>query len=247
MYEAFTLFETIHGDLQTLADATTKISNEQKKVARRREKAAQQQAQAYYEAVPAQSGQEIAPTTEKVEAAAPQNEAPQTEDSHFKRYVGHLCLFLSDPRDRENTTVLVTGLSAGTDKTALETFFANVCTPSRSSANAQCGHIREIAVLSDDDSISALVEFKYVDAVPRALELDQQKLNKAKVHISMLWRSTLFVTNFPRETDDAAMRQMFSQVSAVSQSCPMTNVSMGRYCKLAGQLANLQIPDDSAT
>ena len=33
----------------------------------------------------------------------------------------------------------------------------------------------------------------------------------------MLWRSTLFVTNFPRDMDDDGMRKLFSQVRSYSE------------------------------
>ena len=62
------------------------------------------------------------------------------------------------------------------------------------------------------EGTAATVEFRFADAVPAALARDGKKLGGQVVAISMLWRSTLFVTNFPRDTDDAAMRQMFGQV-----------------------------------
>lgn len=62
------------------------------------------------------------------------------------------------------------------------------------------------------DGTAATVEFRFADAVPTALARDGKKLGGQVVAITMLWRSTLFVTNFPRDTDDAAMRQMFGQV-----------------------------------
>jgi hypothetical protein len=59
----------------------------------------------------------------------------------------------------------------------------------------------------------ALLEFRFADAVPRALEKDGKKMAGRLINVSMFWRSTLFVTNFPRHMDDAAMRQMFGQAS----------------------------------
>ena len=58
----------------------------------------------------------------------------------------------------------------------------------------------------------ALVEFRFADAVPRALEKDGKKLMGRTIHVSMLWRSTLFVTNFPRHMDEAGLLEMFGQV-----------------------------------
>jgi len=58
----------------------------------------------------------------------------------------------------------------------------------------------------------AILEFRFADAVARALARDGKKLAGRTIHVSMLWRSTLFVTNFPRHIDEAALRDMFSQV-----------------------------------
>ena len=66
------------------------------------------------------------------------------------------------------------------------------------------------------EGTAATVEFRFADAVPATLARDGKKLGGQVVAISMLWRSTLFVTNFPRDTDDAAMRQMFGQVGCRS-------------------------------
>lgn len=59
---------------------------------------------------------------------------------------------------------------------------------------------------------SALVEFKKAEAIPDVLEKDKKKFEGTPVSVSMLWRSTLFVTNFPREMDDAGIRNLFKQV-----------------------------------
>lgn len=59
---------------------------------------------------------------------------------------------------------------------------------------------------------SALVEFKKAEAIPHVLEKDKKKFEGTPVSVSMLWRSTLFVTNFPREMDDEGIRNLFKQV-----------------------------------
>lgn len=59
---------------------------------------------------------------------------------------------------------------------------------------------------------SALVEFKKAEAIPDVLEKDKKKFEGTPVSVSMLWRSTLFVTNFPREMDDGSIRNIFKQV-----------------------------------
>ncbi len=87
-------------------------------------------------------------------------------------------------------------------------------------AHAQCGSIRETSILTENEvTDAALVEFRQVEAVPAALARDRKKLDGREVSVSMLWRSTLFVTNFSRDSDDAALRQLFSQVSGLRGFC----------------------------
>jgi len=86
VYEAMLQFETIHGDLSTLADATSKIEAEQQKLARRREKANQEQLQQYYAAAPV-AQPEATQATQEVEVRQEQPQPEAMDDSHFKRYV----------------------------------------------------------------------------------------------------------------------------------------------------------------
>lgn len=118
-------------------------------------------------------------------------------------------------RDREHTTVLVNGFAKGADATRMDAFFAEVCFSCCPWLMfGKCGPIRETVLLSNAEQATnaALVEFRQVEAVPAALLRDHKKLDGREVSVSMLWRSSLFVTNFAREIDDAALRQMFSQV-----------------------------------
>ncbi|WWD18688.1 hypothetical protein CI109_103142 [Kwoniella shandongensis] len=95
-------------------------------------------------------------------------------------------------------------------------------------ADAQCGRVRETIVLSDDNvtTDSALVEFKLAEAIPLVLAKDHRKLDGNEISISMLWRSTLFVTNFPREMDDEAIRRLFGQTRWPSRKYSDTR----RFC-----------------
>ncbi|EIW67704.1 hypothetical protein TREMEDRAFT_69686 [Tremella mesenterica DSM 1558] len=84
----------------------------------------------------------------------------------------------------------------------------------------QCGPIRETTILSEHehDHIAALVEFRDVDSIPDALTRDRKKLAGNEVAVSMLWRSTLFITNFPRSMDDAGIRQLLSSYGLILQT-----------------------------
>jgi hypothetical protein len=70
VYEAYIQFETVHGDLGSLLQATTHIEKEQEKVTRRREKVAQQQMEQYHMAA-------AEPAATEVEVAAPVEAAPE--------------------------------------------------------------------------------------------------------------------------------------------------------------------------
>lgn len=73
--------------------------------------------------------------------------------------------------------------------------------------------MREITLVDAESDKSALVEFRHVDAIPPALARDRKKLDGHEVSVSMLWRSTLFVTNFDKNVDDEQVRELFGQVS----------------------------------
>ncbi|WVQ78414.1 hypothetical protein IAT38_000500 [Cryptococcus sp. DSM 104549] len=223
VYEAFIQFETIHGTLETLSKTKKKIEVAQEKLAKRREKEAQE-AQAYQEMYAAQvaiTGDAPVPAAAEVPAAlvaeaeamdvdpkedasAPAASAPAavaapkaaaSDEIHIKR-------------DREHTTVLVSGLPKGIDARRVEQFFA------------ECGAIRETTVLRNDGNThdSALVEFKSADSIPEVLAKDQRQFSGSPVSVSMLWRSTLFVTNFPRDEDDTGIRKLFGQYGRILET-----------------------------
>ncbi|KAK8858792.1 hypothetical protein IAR55_003022 [Kwoniella newhampshirensis] len=52
---------------------------------------------------------------------------------------------------------------------------------------------------------------RQAEAIPLVLAKDHRKFEGSEISISMLWRSTLFVTNFPREMDDEGIRNLFGQ------------------------------------
>lgn len=50
------------------------------------------------------------------------------------------------------------------------------------------------------------------DNIPTALTRDKKRIKKQEVAVHLGWKSTLYVTNFPEGTDDAAIRDLFGQV-----------------------------------
>lgn len=73
-------------------------------------------------------------------------------------------------------------------------------------------------MMPGDEFDAALVEFRFADAVPAALDKDRKKIGGNEIRIVMLWRSTLYVTNFSKNADDAALRKMFSQYGNILQT-----------------------------
>ena len=49
--------------------------------------------------------------------------------------------------------------------------------------------------------------------VPAALTRDKKKINDVEIEVSVAWKSTLYVTNFPENSDDASIRELFGKVS----------------------------------
>lgn len=70
----------------------------------------------------------------------------------------------------------------------------------------------------EQDTSSALIEFRRVEAVPAALARDRKKIDNHEVHISMLWRSTLFITNFPKDADDESIRKLLAPFGRIIHS-----------------------------
>lgn len=69
-------------------------------------------------------------------------------------------------------------------------------------------------MLPGDETDAAMVEFRNADAIPAALDKNQKKMDGGSaIHVAMLWRATLYVTNFPKAMDDASLRKLFEQVS----------------------------------
>lgn len=75
--------------------------------------------------------------------------------------------------------------------------------------------MRECTIVPGNDTDSALVEFQTAESVPDALDKDHKKLDSSEIRVTMLWRSTLFVTNFSKDTDDKGIRKLFEQVGVV--------------------------------
>lgn len=140
VYSAFEMFENVHGTLESLTAARSAIDHEKKRLTRRREKqAAQEQAAAVaqYQAAEAAAAADATPV-EVTEAAEP----IQVDGAEIVPEVAAAASLpvpapvpaletKTEPvpevkRDRENTSVIVSGLKKGTEATKLDEFFASV-------------------------------------------------------------------------------------------------------------------------
>ncbi|EAL22747.1 hypothetical protein CNBB1950 [Cryptococcus deneoformans B-3501A] len=205
IYEAFIQLEVVHGTPQTLQDTRKKIEKEQEKVAKRREKAAAE-ANAYQEQY----------TTAAIQGAAAGAVDAVMGDGESKgadptQEATDMAVAASADLSAAPVAVVQSGKDNG-EEVHLKR--------DREHTTVLCGPVRETTILVDEDAMhdSALVEFKKAEAIPDVLEKDKKKFEGTPVSISMLWRSTLFVTNFPREMDDGGIRNLFRQYGRILET-----------------------------
>lgn len=109
-------------------------------------------------------------------------------------------------RDREFASVMVSGLPADTTEADLRTFFRD------------CGPIfrlvgpRAVDAVDEDGqpTSAALVEFTDRDSANAARTRDWKKVRGASVRVTLSYLCTLYVTNFPPDASDEAVRDRFA-------------------------------------
>ena len=102
-------------------------------------------------------------------------------------------------RDRENSTITVTNLGADVVELDLRKFFRD------------CGTIKSVNIVphANNGTAVATVEFETPEDVSTARVRNGKDLNGHEVHIQSSSRSTLYVTNYPPEFDEPAVRKLF--------------------------------------
>jgi len=102
-------------------------------------------------------------------------------------------------RDRENSTITVTNLGADVVELDLRKFFRD------------CGTIKSVNIVphANNGTAVATVEFETPEDVSSAKIRNGKDLNGHEVHIQSGSRSTLYVTNYPPEFDETAVRKLF--------------------------------------
>ncbi|KAG8795145.1 Splicing factor [Ceratobasidium sp. 428] len=216
VWDSWILFEHMYGDESTLAAAQELIDKHQALVMKRRQKEAMKAAEAYAAAnatnapAPAEAvTEEAAPEPvddtamdvdggssdkrkRKAEGPATRRVNPEPTSKKVKADTATL------KRDRENSTVFVTDMPAGTGETEIKQLFRD------------CGDIREVKILQVDSQSVVTVEFVDRESVPAALTKDKKRIDSAEINVYLAWKSTLYITNFLETTDDAEIRRLFS-------------------------------------
>lgn len=101
-------------------------------------------------------------------------------------------------RDREHASVLVTNLPRDISPVKVRQFFRD------------CGTINSLKMLPpEDDSVSALIEFDTKVDAAAAQTRGQKTIDGHIIGVQIETETTLFVTNFPPEADEAYMRNLF--------------------------------------
>ncbi|KAF9220989.1 hypothetical protein BS17DRAFT_786300 [Gyrodon lividus] len=228
LWDAWLGFEHAHGSLASLEDALVRIERARTQVETRRVK----EAQKAYEAAQYAMEQQAAPVhvTSVPVSDVGQGESSVTtgdqmdvdvpatsSDARGKRKAsdkpeldvsGSKKARLEPPtdplkRDRENSTVFVADLPSGTTEEQLKALFKD------------CGEIREIKMTNMPETFVATVEFTARDSIPPALTKDKKRIDEVEVSVHLAWRSTIYVTNFPEKTDDAAIRDLFGKYGLI--------------------------------
>ncbi|CDO70855.1 hypothetical protein BN946_scf184801.g48 [Trametes cinnabarina] len=222
VWEAWITFEQLHGTVEEINDALDRVERAQIQVNARRAKEAEKaqiaaaqliaetQATAVSVAeatVPTQVGATAEPAAMEVDSGATAEagskrkaEVEGTPESSKKARVEQPVKL---KRDRENCTVFVADLPAGTQEDELAALFKD------------CGSIREIKITQLPNSLVATVEFMERDSVPAALTKDKKRIREQEIAVHLAWRSTLYVTNFPEDADDTFIRTLFGKYGEI--------------------------------
>ena len=114
-------------------------------------------------------------------------------------------------RDREFSSVMVSGLPPNTTEAEVRTFFRD------------CGIIfdmvgpKQIATTSSDTQpmSAVLVEFTDREGASAARTRDMKRIGENEVRVSLSYACTLYVTNFPPDTSDLMVRERFQKYGPI--------------------------------
>ncbi|TIB36113.1 hypothetical protein E3P84_01132 [Wallemia ichthyophaga] len=211
VHQAYKEFEDQYGSLDTQMQAQISITKASQLLADRRLNEAAQAYENYTQqqpqvavAAPATEETAVDPsldfsgsTNNKRKAGDESNNNESAKKQKVQQTVDKL------KRDRENTTVIVSGLPLGCNNTDVNLLFKD------------CGDMREVTVKDLKDQSAATVEFLSRDDVPAALTKDKKRIEEVEIKVVMGWSSTLYVTNFPEGTKDDSLRALFEPYGTI--------------------------------
>lgn len=108
-------------------------------------------------------------------------------------------------RDRENTSIFVSGLPADVTQTKVRQYFRDY------------GHIKNLVQKTEDDgkSVVCLIEFDSPDQAQSALLKDGKYFVQNQISVTPATGVTLFVTNYPPQADEKYIRDLFKDCGEV--------------------------------
>ncbi|KAJ1311024.1 hypothetical protein OPQ81_009530 [Rhizoctonia solani] len=218
VWDSWILFEHIFGDQPSIEAAQEVIDKQRAIVMKKRQKEAIKAAEAYVASNPTVTVTEAEVEAENataddqpqdenemdVDGGAQDNRKRKAESPVVKRVAQEPTQKKAKAdtttlkRDRENSTVFVTDIPAGTGQEEIQQLFRD------------CGDIREIKIVQVENEPIATVEFMDRESIPAALTKDKKRIGDAEISVHLAWKSTLYITNFLESTDDAEIRKMFS-------------------------------------
>jgi len=198
----------LHEDVESLVKARSSVYRLSKGVARRREREAAEAAALYAQP----QIKEEAPVEESPSSASKRKreDTPGETDGNASKKVKNSVETESMreqnlKRDRENTTVIVTGIPPESTQNKVRQYFK------------EYGHINTITLKPEPDRLSAtaLIEFRTPEEALSALLRDGKYFGDRQIHVQPGTRLTLFVTNFPPTADDAYLRKLFKDCGEI--------------------------------
>lgn len=207
--DAWVQFEHERGNIADIQHAETRARIERERIWRawysRYQASVQSAAVQGVEAEAAQDT-EMTDTRDSKRKLESEGEAETDESAKRARVGGE-----EPARDREYSAVIVSGLPSDASADEVRAFFR------------ECGIIfdvngpRHVAELTDDGerTSAALVEFTERDAASAALTRTLKRIRGFEVHVALSFQCTLYVTNFPPDADDAALRARFQKYGAL--------------------------------
>ncbi|KAG5519387.1 hypothetical protein PMAC_002013 [Pneumocystis sp. 'macacae'] len=119
-------------------------------------------------------------------------------------------------RNRENTTIRVSGLPKEVSVKQLHNFFHG------------CGTIINTKILEEtsNDSSTAFIEFADLEDAKSALTKNYKKLDQNEVLVELATETTLWVTNFPPSADEKFIHKLFEKYGDVVEEQALASLSL---------------------